>query len=213
MINYDLMNSLSKSFFLTNIFNINFTSKNIPQNIPFKMNTKFFQHIIPGIYSKYPDRDLILKLKATKQPNFLFMKDSESVELNTTALFSFALTDFPEKNIFSFDSDISLDVQLGANYTDSSVHLMMKKIEILKMSIIETEFPSMDIEQFRDNLNFTFEIICNAANKFYLVNGIEIPTIKGLKFKKVVVQVEDDYLSITIQPDVQKSSFNWVKLN
>ena len=177
------------------------------------MNTKFFQHIIPGIYSKYPDKELILRLKATKQPNFLFRKDTQSVELNITALFTFSLTESPDKNILSFDSDISLDVHLGANYTDSSVHLSLNKIEIVKMSIIDSEFPSMDIEQLKSNLNFTFEIICNAANKLYLINGIPIPIIKGLKFKKVVVQVEDKYFSLTIQPDVQQSNFSWIKLN
>jgi hypothetical protein len=206
------MNSFSKAFFIDNIFNIQITSKNIPDNIPFKINTKYFSHIIPGIYEKYPNSELIISLTTTKQPNFFFNKENQSVEFSTQALFSFSLVERPNVSIFSFNSDIFLDVRIGANYSDSSIHLSLKKILIQRMDIIYSEFPSMDIELLRSNLNFTFEIICNAANKFYLVNGIPIPVLQGLKFKSIVIQIEDSFFTIALQPDTRNTNFNWIRL-
>lgn len=206
------MNSFSKAFFIDNIFNIQIKSENIPENIPFKINTKYFSHIIPGIYDKYPNKELIISLTTTKQPNFLFNKDNQSIEFSTQALFSFSLVEQPNVSIFSFNSDIFLDVRLGANYSDSSIHLSLKKLVIQRMEIIYSDFPLMDIDLLRSNLNFTFEIICNAANKFYLVNGIQIPVIQGLKFKSIVIQIEDSFFTISLQPDTQSSDFKWISL-
>jgi len=206
------MNSFSKAFFIDNIFNIQITSQNIPGNIPFKINTKYFSHIIPGIYEKYPNRELIVSLTTTKQPNFFFNKENQSIEFSTQALFSFSLVEQPNVSIFSFNSDIFLDVRLGVNYSDSSIHLSLKQIVIQKMNIIYSEFPLMDIELLRSNLNFTFEIVCNAANKFYLVNGIQIPVIQGLKFKSIVIQIEDSFFTISLQPDAQNTNFDWIRL-
>jgi len=212
-VNHDLMNSLSKAFYLANVFSTDVTSELVPDEIPFKINTKFFKLIIPGIYEKYPDQELRINLKTTELPTFLFNKNNQSIEFATTAMFTFSLlNDTLAKSIFSFDSDVFFDLRLGSNYSDPSIHLSIKNLTILEMSIINSEFPPLDIELLRSNLNFTFEIICNAANKFYLVKGIPLPIVKGLKFKKAVVQVEDNFFSLTIQPDMTTSDFSWLKL-
>lgn len=206
------MNSFSKAFYIENKFSINFTSKDIPDELYFKLNTNYFRFIIPGIYMKYPNKELTVTIQATKQPYFIFNKDNQSIEFSTLALFKFSLNESPEKSILSFNSDIFLDVRLGTNYTDSSVHLTINKLQINTMSIVDTEFPLLDINLLKSNLNSLFEIIYNAANKFYLVNGIQIPLINGLKFKKVVLKVEETSFSLNIQPDSQSSNFNWLRL-
>jgi len=212
-INHDLMNSLSKAFYLVSAFATNVTSDLVPEEIPFAINTKFFKLIIPGIYEKYPDQELRINIKTTELPTFLFNKNNQSIEFTTTAMFTFSLlNDALAKSILSFDSDVFFDLRLGANYSDPSIHLSIKNLTILEMSIIDSEFPGLDIELLKQNLNFTFEIICNAANKFYLVKGIPLPIVKGLKFKKAVVQIEDNFFSLTIQPDMTSSDFSWLKL-
>jgi len=150
--------------------------------------------------------------KFSQQPTFYFNKSNQTNELSSSTVLSFALLETPQQPILSLNSDIFIDLGLGANYTDSSIHLYMNKIELTQMKVDHSEFPSLDVGLLQSNLDFTFEILCNAANKFYLVKGIPIPVIEGLKFKKVALVVEDTFFTLTIQPDVQKTRFNWIKL-
>ena len=206
------MNSLVKAYYMFYRIDLNLTSNMIPDNFPFKLNTKFFKYIIPGIYDKYPNQELNMMLKVKNQPFLKFNNDSQSIEFSAVAFIQFSLIDSPKNSIFSFNSDLFMDLNLGVNNSDSSVHFTANKLLIQNMTIVNSEFPDLDIDQLKTNLNYTFQIISRAANLFYLNKGIPIPIIKGLKIKKVIVKVEDDFFIITIQPDVKSSNFDWFKI-
>jgi len=209
--NHDLVNSLIKAIYLANDFRINITSDIVKPEIPFKMNTKFFQYVIPGIYDKYPDQELVLQAILEKEPQIFFDKTNQTIQLSSNGAFNFALRNDQTRSILSLKSLFYLELKLGADQ-DAKVHFLLKNISINELAIIQSEFPGLNQDFLQKNLNYLFTVVCNAANEFYLGKGIQIPVVYGLKFKKVALVVEDNFLSIALQPDLNITRINWLKL-
>lgn len=204
------MNSLIRTFFEAKVFNLNITSKDIPDNIPFKLNSKFFAFMIPGINDKYNNKDLRLLFEFASKPVFIFDQNTQSVNFNSSGTVSLSLVD-SQSPIFSFEAGLEFQILVGADVADSNIHFLIGKFEISEMKTISSEF-SVKIEELKQNFNFLFKLIFDAANKFYLVNGIPIPEFQGLKFKKASILVKETFLTFTLQADKAKSRFNWIRL-
>jgi len=209
--NHDLVNSFLKAIFLANNFKINITSDDIKPEIPFKMNTRFFEYIITGLYDKYPDQEMILEANLEKEPQIFFDKENQTIQLSSNGVFNFALRSDPNKIILSLKSLFYLELKLGADQ-DAKVHILLNSFSLKEIQIVQSEFPDLDVKFLQKNINYLFTVVCNAANEFFLAKGIQIPIIYGLKFQNFALLIEDDFLSITLQPDLNKTSINWLKL-
>jgi len=84
MVDYFLFNEFSNTLTNAGYFNRNFTSADIPSNIPFKLNTNNFENLVPGLYELYPNKELILSLSSNKSlaPNLVFNEETQNIEGN-----------------------------------------------------------------------------------------------------------------------------------
>ena len=82
MVDYFLFNEFSSNLMKIGYFNRNFTSADIPANIPFKLNTNNFENLVPGLYELYPNKELIFSVASntTIAPNLVFNEQNQNIE-------------------------------------------------------------------------------------------------------------------------------------
>jgi hypothetical protein len=196
---------LSEYFFNTALFTLfksnylkyDVTAKDIPDSIPFKLNTNFLDTLFPGIIDKYgKDEPARLHVSAFTQP-LVSLKSQVNTKL--TAQFSIQINgSYEECIVFTSDIDTSTTVAVSEG---PKLTAEIKSLNLSNSAVQKSLIPNIDISKLESFVNITAKFIIPMVNAQYLKNiNITVPDIKGIKIHKMVASFKDGYCEISINP-------------
>ena len=204
MLDENLLNSVFKIFY-TKDRNFNITSKTIPSNIPFKLNTYYLSKVIPELYNEFPNQELILYITLDSYPITKLVNGTFYANWNIYV--EFALLNIPNEIILSISNEIVTDFILS-DKEDSKIHFKIKDVKFESMSVVQG---NLQVDELKTNFNLLFSTLKYFINNYIEVYGIPIPLLSGIKFSTIRINVEDQYLSIMVTPDYIKTKLNWIE--
>ena len=212
-IDANLINKLLQ-FALKNIRTFTITNDLLPADFPFKINTAYFQALIPEMYQKYPDKDLVIKLDIDSYPAISLNSTEEIINSELNIALSFAIKDDPDAQIFLVSTSDSLKILLDASKEDSTLHFQIKEIITNDIFVVASTIGDISADSIKTSINMFFSSFIYFVNNYLRLNPIAVPIIKGLKFDSINISVEEDnLLKIRCQPDFNNTHFDWLMNN
>lgn len=197
-VNQELFNSFIETYLIDHQ-SFNFTSENIPKNIPFKLNTVYFSKILPPLYKNYPNEELIVTILPNKAPNLHFHETNQKIDGLAFCEIQFKLLKDPSNVIFSVQTDLRVSVLLmkQAIY-DNRVYFNIEEVIVFEMEI-KKEIGEIDINELRDNFNIVFKMLVYGVNKAVLDDGVAIPKFGGVQVEHFSAQVTENFFTSTTE--------------
>lgn len=188
------------------------TNDSIPKDFPLKINTLYFQGLIPELYSKYPNKDLVITIELESFPSISF-DNTQLISADINFSISFALAEDSENIIFSMSINNTLGLSIDSSKEDASLHLKIDTVQINDAFVIVSTIGDISSDDIKKNFNTFTKSLIYFINNFLRINPIPIPIIKGLKFESINVSVVDDnFLQIRIQPQFTQSNFAYLTI-
>lgn len=188
---------------LKNSRHFNITNDNIPKDIPFKVNTLFLQALIPQMFDKYPNKDLIIYMDIESFPFFSLNSADNSLNVNFNLGISFAILEDPENIILSISSDAIVSLKFDSEKNDNSIHLIINKVELTDLSVIMSVFDISSADEVKKEMNIFFTSFLYFVNNYLRLNPIKIPTFDGISLEKINISIIDDnFLQVKLKPSL-----------
>jgi len=185
----------------------------LPPDSPFKINTVYFQGLLPKLYELYPNKDLIITLDLESFPTVAFNQTDESIEVDLNLAVSFQIKDDPETTILAISTSDTVKVVMDTSKEDSSIHIQIQEIIVNDIAEIYSSIGEVDPQEFKKSINEFFSSLIYFVNNFLRVNPIKISVIDGLKFEYINISVDDQNLfKIICKPDYsyKLNKFDWI---
>jgi hypothetical protein len=207
----NLINNLLKVI-LKNQSSFIITNEILPKDFPFKINTAYFQALIPSMYQKYPDKDLAITISLNSIPTLKLNSTENLIETDLNLAISFALVENPLESILSISSGDTLRILFDSTKEDESIHFQVKEIIVNDLAVISSQIGDISSEDVKKSINTFFSSFIYFVNNFLRVNPIKIPIIQGLKFESINIKISDEgLLEVRCKPDFIKTQFKWIK--
>lgn len=207
----NLVNNLMKVI-IKNHTSFVITNKVIPSDFPFKINTAYFQALIPSMYQIFPDKDLAITLSLYSIPILNFNSKENLIQANFNLMIDFALLENPLENILSISSEDTLKIFFDSTKEDESIHFQLQDIVVNNLAIITSQIGEISSDDVKKSINSFFSSFIYFVNNFLRVNPIKLPIIKGMKFESInIIITEGNLLEITCKPDFIKTHFKWIE--
>lgn len=180
------------------VFKYNVTQKQIPPDVPFQLNTNFFEQIIPEFYKKYPNMAIVLGVEALKPPVVNFYEKSINATIPGGAIF-YVVNSTTSRTEWVFT--LSAAVDLGAiawlqpNKTDELVCANITSLSI-KLDVLNSSIDHLNISGLQSLVDFATQFaIIPVVNPFCKA----IPSIANvsvthpsLTFGKGYIRIDTD---------------------
>lgn len=188
------------------------TNQVIPSDFPFKINTAYFQALIPSMYQIFPDKDLAITLSLYSIPILNFNSKENLIQADFNLMIDFALLENPLENILSISSGDTLKIFFDSTKEDESIHFQLQDIVVNNLAIITSQIGDISSDDVKKSINSFFSSFIYFVNNFLRVNPIKLPIIQGMKFESInIIITEGNLLEIRCKPDFIKTHFKWIE--
>jgi hypothetical protein len=195
-----LMNDIV-SVALKNLRHFEIKNDSLPKDIPFKINTLYFQALVPQMYEKYPNKDLVIYLDIESFPSFSMNSAEESINAYLNLGISFALLEDPVNKILNISSETVVSLKFDAEKYDNMVHLIINKVEIIDAFVIQSVFDEISADKMKQEMNIFFNSLLYFVNNYLKLNPIKIPAVDGISLEKINISVIDDkFIQLKLKP-------------
>jgi hypothetical protein len=209
-IDTNLINNLLK-LILKNQKSITITNQILPPDFPFKINTAYFQALIPSLYQKYPDKDLVITIDIDSYPGLKLNTTDDVIEADLNLAISFAVLENPDEKILSISSGDLLKILLDGSQEDDTVHFQVKEIIVKDLTVIATKIGDISSDDIKKSINVFFSSLIYFVNNYLKVNPIHLPIIQGLKFESIFISIIDEgLLVVRCKPNFTQTKFKWI---
>ena len=200
----NLMNDFA-SVGVKSMQNLTITNDVIPKEFPFKLNTLYFQALLPEMYERYPNKDLVIYIGFDSFPVFNLNSTDTSVDTNIILNIAFSLVEDPNNLLLSLSTNSLINVRLDSSMEDDAIHLSVKKVEMQDVMIIISVFDDLSPDQMKQNMNTFFASLIYFVNNYLRIYPIKVPAIAGINVEKINLNVIDDkYLQVKLKPTLNK---------
>lgn len=207
----NLINNLMKVI-IKNHTSFVITNQVIPSDFPFKINTAYFQALIPSMYQIFPDKDLAITLSLYSIPILNFNSNENLIQADFNLMIDFALLENPLDNILSISSGDTLKIFFDSTKEDESIHFQLQDIVVNNLAIITSQIGDISSDDVKKSINSFFSSFIYFVNNFLRVNPIKLPIIQGMKFESInIIITEGNLLEIRCKPDFIKTHFKWIE--
>ena len=180
------------------IFKIsNKTFKNIPENFPYKFDTKSFRYIIPCMYRKFPEYNILITTSIIDSTKIVFSKEDQTIEVKLKILINMSLLEDPTYTLVEISSIILVKVELLDKADKTKLWINAKDI-MMTNSKIEYLCDSFTGGQFEVGFNSIKNTALYFINSMLLEKGFNLPEIKGIKFKDIILKNTDNKLFLSV---------------
>lgn len=190
------------------VFNI--TSDSIPSELPIKINTAYFQALIPEMYEQYPNADLMIQLKLEETPKLSFDSVKESLKTNLSSILTFYLLNDTVDPLLSIATGMDINLQLEAESQDAFIHFKILEVKVNELTVLQSNWP-VDADDLKYNINVLSHSMVYFINNYLRISPIPVPVIEGLKFSSVNLAIKESFLQITLTPSFNSSDFSMIK--
>jgi len=181
--------------------NLTITNDLIPKEIPFRLNTLYFQALLPEMYERYPNKDLVIYLDIDSFPQFNLNSTDTSVNTNIVLNIGFSLMEDPSNLILSLSTNSFINLIIDSSKEDTAIHFSVNKVEMQDATIIVSVFDDLSPDQMKKNMNTFFASLLYFVNNYLRIYPINVPVIAGVNIEKFNINVIDDkYLQVKLKP-------------
>jgi len=203
-----LMNDFA-SVALKDLRNIKITNDIIPKEIPFKINTLYFQAFIPEMYEKFPNKDLIINIDLDSYPIFNLDSPNELLNAYVNLSLSFAVVDDPEVSILTVSLAAGLGLKFDSEKDDNAIHFTIDKVQIKDAIVVSSILEDISADTMKDEMNSFFTSFLYFVNNYLRLNPIKIPALGGFSLEKINISVvENKFLEVRLKPDLNNLKNN-----
>lgn len=171
----------------------------IPQQIPFRLNTKSFAVIAPGLALKYPDTPMQLVIKAVgnninDSPKANITTSGATLTVRGDAVFNVLVNDTVTEaftlGVFVV-LEVSVDVQGGKNITGKL------QLDDLVLSVASSNVGDIQVQALNTFVGSILKFVVVPYVNTIFAQGIPIPTIPGLTLVNSVVVFRERFIGIS----------------
>ncbi len=196
----NLMNDFA-SVGVKSMLNLTITNDVIPKEFPFKLNTLYFQALLPEMYERYPNKDLVIYIGFDSYPLFNLNSTDTSVDTNIILNIAFSLVEDPNNILLSLSTNSCINIILDSSKEDDAIHFSVNKVEMQDVMIIISVFDDLSPDQMKQNMNTFFASLIYFVNNYLRIYPIKVPVIAGVHVEKINLNViEDKYLQVKLKP-------------
>jgi hypothetical protein len=197
-----LMNDFA-SVALKDLRNIKITNDIIPKEIPFKINTLYFQAFIPEMYDKFPNKDLIINIDLDSFPVFNLDSPNELLNTYVNLSLSFAVVDDPDVSILTVSLEAVIGLKFDSQKDDNAIHFTIDKVQITDATVVSSILQDISADKMKDEMNSFFTSFLYFVNNYLRLNPIKIPAVGGVSLEKINISVvENKFLELRLKPDL-----------
>lgn len=205
----DIINNAIQHIYNQGRFNVRLDNSMIPESVPFKLNTKYLEDLLPDLYKEYPDKDFVMHIAVVNaSPQFAFA-DKNNTHIGMTILIEIILPNTTyaflgateEKTIFSFKSVLSIGILFPENKDHYKLILNLTEVSLSNTQIIVTS-GTMTADQLQDTLNQSFSALLFMINENFLSKGILLPKVQNIDFNKNDIETSNGLLSVKVEPSL-----------
>lgn len=176
----------------------NVTPDMVPKDIPIQLNTSSFKHIIPELYSKYPNMAMLLTVKTTKPPQMQIVPKSANLtaigEVNVQVI-------APNKTVQSVFV-MGLNVYMNAYvwvHPNGTKQVVSANITLLKFTfdIISSNIGTFSTGLLNKAVQLLVDLLVIPVANIYAARGLEIPLVDGISFISPKVSLGQGYVLIS----------------
>jgi hypothetical protein len=199
------LNSGLFTLFMMNIFKININSEILPENFPVKINTTSLNIIFNGMSEKYgEDIPAEMFFKIINPPTMNFFENEMRLFLTFDCQVN-VLPEGEEKQLaIRFSGDLSSDFNLKI-LEKGNVELSINKVQLKKISEIESNIEKADLENVQEFVNFVLATGVPILNKDYLRDlKINLPEIDGVDISDINLFIKENFVDLHLKPNFEK---------
>ncbi|KAL9652583.1 hypothetical protein ABK040_000150 [Willaertia magna] len=193
-------NSGLYSFAQAGLLNVMITQSDIPQAYNWIFNTSSLQFIIPGIYTKYPNCIIQVKLTPKEVPtSSINSTNGIGVSVVEEAIFQVILKNGTIVDAFGLDINLILNLIATINGNTMTGNVSYKTASI---TVDFSTIGNLNVDILSTIVNLLFEYGLIPIANILLQKGFEIPTLEGLTLQNPQIVYGNRFLAV-------RSNFNY----
>jgi hypothetical protein len=191
-----LLNSAGFAYYDAGVLHRTIADKDIPPEIPVRLNTKTFEEIFPSLFAKYPNKMMTIDVTAPKSPIALMVEgkivESIVVDLGFNVLDPTAQRAF----VLSVAVDANAVVRVESNVIKGHADLVKMDIKVKESAI-----GPLDVELCKPLFEMVVQQMVIPKVNVKLEQGFELPVVQGFHLVRASIAVKPGYL--VLSTDVQ----------
>lgn len=170
---------------------------NIPDSVPFKINTHYFENVFTCM-KQFPNQELIISIKSNKAP--LASIDSDVINGSNLLITAGVNISIKLKNnkkliLISYNTDLIINVKPIPGEDINKIYFKINSITLKNTKIISP----CDLttgSSIENSFNSMSNLIIYIVDSNFLKNGIAIPSIPNVKLSNVDLQLNANYITV-----------------
>lgn len=189
-------NSASFAFLRAGKMNLVLDNAMVPPDSPITLNTSSWQGIVPPLYTRYPNWDMVAKVAPTQTPTVTFSatNGADAFGVGGIDMYVVSPTNGSLIPVFTLGMNVTADVSVAVRQQNVTGNLTYISSSVwLEKSYIGT-FNPQTLEAIIKFL--TLGVILPYFN-YYLQTGIPIPSVDGVEFVSPSISIGNRYLFVS----------------
>jgi lipopolysaccharide-binding protein len=192
-----VVNSLGWAWYQSGRLTKTLTDKDIPAQVPIRLNTKFFVTIAPELYQKYPDTAMQVTFNLSgndfnKSPKGNLTSSGATITALGTAVFQVIQNDNP---IEVFILDIVLNFELKVDVQGNLIVGSMQ-LDKLSLSLESSQVGNVDAQSLNMLLGTVVQYVLVPIVNAQLAQGFPIPTFNGITLAAAQIVFDDRFIGV-----------------
>lgn len=196
----DLLNNFIKAAYEENLFTFDLSDQTVTFPVPFKFNTYYFSKLIPCIYNNWPNKDLIIRIKAISSP-IIKLSNTNSLSLTTKLSYDYLLAEDPNVIMVGFSSNVYMSLNLSSGEDKTKVYFELVSTT-LSSTVVTTKCGLTNGMIFEKAFNIISNILILTINQQFLSKGIAIPKIDHINLNGIELTTKDDNFITDLDLDI-----------